>query len=180
VPLWFVLAIAVSGLLVALGGGVDALPHWALFTGITAVSLFGALLLIWTTPLTDVPPLLQQLAHLGRWTRLPVVEWASAISLGLRLLPILQAECRTVLLTATQRAPSAPDRKRTWRDRRRQANRAILLCCATALRRAAEMGEAITARGGLGQIARIDHQPGRRDLLVFAASLAILVAGCLI
>jgi hypothetical protein len=42
------------------------------------------------------------------------------------------------------------------------------------------MGEAVTARGGLGQIAQIDHRPGRRDLLVFAASLAILVAGCLI
>ena len=180
VPLWFALATAASGVLVALGGGVDGLLHWVLFTGITALSLFGALLLIWTTPLADIPPLLQQLAQLGRRTRLPVIEWASAVSLGLRLLPILQAECRTVLLTATQRATSAPDRKRIWRDRQRKANRAILLCCATALRRATEMGEAITARGGLGQIAKIDHKPGRRDLLVFAASLAILVAGCLI
>ncbi|MEN3264477.1 ATP-binding cassette domain-containing protein, partial [Pseudonocardia sp.] len=180
VPLWFALATAASGVLVALGGGLDGLLHWVLFTGITALSLFGALLLIWTTPLADIPPLLQQLAQLGRRTRLPVIEWASAVSLGLRLLPILQAECRTVLLTATQRATSAPDRKRIWRDRRRKANRAILLCCATALRRATEMGEAITARGGLGQIARIDHKPGRRDLLVFAAALAILVAGCLI
>lgn len=180
VPLWFAVATAVTGLLVVLGGGVDGLLHWVLFTGITALSLFGALLLIWTTPLTDIPPLLQRLAQLGRWTRLPMIEWASAVSLGLRLLPILQAECRTVLLTATQRAASAPDRKRTLRDQWRQANRAILLCCATALRRAAEMGEAVTARGGLGQVAQIDHRPGRGDLLVFVASVAILVAGCLI
>jgi energy-coupling factor transporter ATP-binding protein EcfA2 len=180
VPLWFVLAIAVSGALVGLGSGVDGLIRWALFTGITALSLFGALLLIWTTPLADIPPLLQQLAQLSRWTRLPVTEWASAVSLGLRLLPILQAECRTVLVTAAQRAASAPDRKPTWRDLRRQANRAILLACTTALRRAAEMGEAITARGGLGQVAKINHKPGRRDLLILAAAAAVLVAGCLI
>jgi len=54
------------------------------------------------------------------------------------------------------------------------------LCCATAARRSAEMGEAITARGGLGNIAQADRQPGGRDALVLLLTLAVLVAGILI
>jgi energy-coupling factor transporter ATP-binding protein EcfA2 len=182
VPLWFVLATLASGSLVTLGAGIEGLTRWALFTAIAVLSLFGALLLIWTTPLADIPPLLQRLARLARWTRLPVTEWSAAVSLGLRLLPILRAECLTAVHTAAQRTPPVRDRKRRWADRRRQASRAVLLCCATALRRAAEMGQAITARGGLGSglVAKVDRMPTRRDFVVLAATLAILVAGCLI
>jgi energy-coupling factor transporter transmembrane protein EcfT len=182
VPLWFVLAMLSNGGLVTLGAGLEGLTRWALFTAIAVLSLFGALLLIWTTPLADIPPLLQQLARVTRWTRLPVTEWSTAISLGLRLLPILRAECVTAVHTAAQRTPPARDGKRRWAERRRQANRAVLLCCATALRRAAEMGEAITARGGLGsgQVAKVDRMPNRLDLIAVAVALAILVAGCLI
>jgi energy-coupling factor transporter transmembrane protein EcfT len=182
VPLWFAIATLASGGLVTLGAGVEGLTRWALFTAITLVSLFGALLLTWTTPLADIPPLLRQLAHLARWTRLPVPEWTTAISLGLRLMPVLRAECLTAVRTAAQRTPPARVGKRRWADRKREVNRAVLLCCATALRRAAEMGEAITARGGLGlgQVAKVERKPTRTDLIALAATLAILVAGCLV
>jgi hypothetical protein len=42
------------------------------------------------------------------------------------------------------------------------------------------MGEAITARGGLGNIAQADRRPGRRDALALLFILAVLVAGILI
>jgi energy-coupling factor transport system ATP-binding protein len=182
VPLWFVLASLVNGILVTLGAGVDGLTRWALFTAIAVLSLFGALLLVWTTPLADIPPLLQQLARLTQWTRLPVTEWTAAISLGLRLLPLLRAECGTAIRVAAQRNRPAPDGKHRWADRRRQANSAILLCCATALRRAGEMGEAITARGGLGSgaVAVVDRKPSRPDLIALGTAAAILIAGCLV
>ena len=68
IPPWFLLAILVSAALVTIGGGepyisilgltvgMGGLIHWALFTGITALSLIGALLFIWTTAMTDIPP----------------------------------------------------------------------------------------------------------------------------
>ncbi|MBO0848486.1 MAG: ATP-binding cassette domain-containing protein, partial [Pseudonocardia sp.] len=182
VPLWFAIATLAGGSLVTLGDGVEGLTRWALFTAITLVSLFGALLLTWTTPLADIPPLLRQLARLARWTRLPVLEWTTAISLGLRLMPVLRAECLTAVRTASQRTPPARVGKRRWADRTREVSLAVRLCCATALRRAAEMGEAITARGGLGlgQVARVERKPARTDLIALAATLAILVAGCLV
>jgi energy-coupling factor transporter transmembrane protein EcfT len=179
-PRWFAAAIAVTAILVALGGGLLALQRWALFAGITAVSLIGALMLIWTTPLAEIPPLVQRLAHFARRARLPVTGWASTVSLGLRLLPLLQSECATVIRTATQRASASPTAKQDWRDQRRQAVHAITLCCCSALRRAAEMAEAITARGGLGVVADAGQRPGRRDLFAFAAVLSILALGCLI
>lgn len=194
IPPWFLLAILVSAALVTIGGGapyisilgltagMGGLIHWALFTGITALSLIGALLFIWTTAMTDIPPLLQRVADVGRKTRLPVPEWTATISLGLRLLPILQEECRTVLKMAAQRADLEPGVQRgsQWPTRRDQIVRGIALCCATAARRSAEMGEAITARGGLGNIAQADRRPARRDALALFLALAVLVAGILI
>ncbi|MDT7641385.1 MAG: energy-coupling factor transport system permease/ATP-binding protein [Pseudonocardiales bacterium] len=193
IPRWFVLAILVSVALVTIGGGapyisilgltvgMGGLIHWGLFSGITALSLIGALLFIWTTALTDIPPLLQRVADVGRKTRLPVLEWTATISLGLRLLPILQEECRTVLKMTAQRADVEPGlRGGRWRTRRDQIIRGIVLCCATAARRSAEMGEAITARGGLGNIAQADRRPGRRDALALLFTFAVLVAGILI
>jgi energy-coupling factor transporter transmembrane protein EcfT len=170
--------ISILGVAVGMGG----LIHWGLFTGITALSLIGALLFIWTTALTDIPPLLQRVSDVGRKTRLPVPEWAATISLGLRLLPILHEECRTVLGMTAQRADLEPGvrRGRQWRARRDQFVSRIVLCCVTASRRSAEMGEAITARGGLGNIAHIDRRPGRRDAFALLLTLTVLMAGILL
>jgi hypothetical protein len=46
-----------------------------------------------------------------------------------------------------------------------------------ATRRAAETGEAITARGGLGAVAGPDARPGRHDLVVLLAVATILAVG---
>ena len=68
----------------------------------------------------------------------PVLEWAATIGLGLRLLPILHEECRTVLKMTAQRTGSAPAlRSERWRKKRDQVVRGIVLSCATAARRCA-------------------------------------------
>lgn len=41
------------------------------------------------------------------------------------------------------------------------------------------MGDAITARGGLGAVARVDGGPDRRDALVLVTPLAVLAVGIL-
>jgi hypothetical protein len=55
--------------------------------------------------------------------------------------------------------------------------RAAMQACAMATRRAAETGEAITARGGLGAVAGPDQRPGRRDLAVLLVVAAVLAVG---
>ena len=42
------------------------------------------------------------------------------------------------------------------------------------------MGEAITARGGLGNIAQADRRPERWDAFALLTTLVVLVAGILI
>ena len=192
VPRWFTLALLGGGVLVAVGGGPPYFPvlglnlgmgglvRWALLLGITALTLFGALLFLWTTALAEVAPLLQGIVRRGRRVPLPIADWAATISLGLRLLPILREECATVLTMTAQRGGPAPgNRRASWRAARDQVVRGIVLCCATALRRSAEMGDAITARGGLGAVAQVDSGPGRRDALVLVATLAVLAVGIL-
>jgi energy-coupling factor transporter transmembrane protein EcfT len=98
----------------------------------------------------------------------------------LRLLPILREESAVVLKMASQRVEPGPvGRREALRNRRDQTVHGIVLCCATAIRRSAEMGDAIAARGGLGTIAHIDRRPGRWDALVLLGAVAVLAAGIL-
>src|SRR5581483_84723 len=109
-----------------------------------------------------------------------VRQWTTTISIGLRLLPMLREECAVVLKMISQRVDSGPVRRsEAVRNRRDQIVHGIVLCCATAVRRSAEMGDAITARGGLGTVAHIDRRPGRRDALVLLGAVAVLAAGIL-
>ena len=164
--------VEVFGTELSLGG----LERVVLFLGTTLVSLLGAALMIATTPLGAFPPLLERLARVGARVRLPLRTPATAIALGLRLVPLLLAEGRIAWLLLAQRRPVG--RAITpLREQVRQAVRAAMQACAMATRRAAETGEAITARGGLGAVAGPDQQPGRRDLIVVLVVAAILAVG---
>lgn len=162
----------VLGTELSLGG----LERVVLFLGTTLVSLLGAALLIATTPLGAFPPLLERLARVGRRLRIPLRTPTTAIALGLRLVPLLLAEGRTAWLLIAQRQPVG--RAITpLREQVRTAVRAAMQACAMATRRAAETGEAITARGGLGAVAGPDQSPGRRDLAVLLVVAAVLAVG---
>ena len=164
--------VEVFGTELSLGG----LERVVLFLGTTLVSLLGAALLIATTPLGAFPPLLERLARVGARVRLPLRTPTTAIALGLRLVPLLLAEGRTAWLLLAQRRPVG--RAITpLREQVRQAVRTAMQACAMATRRAAETGEAITARGGLGAVAGPDQRPGRRDLIVVLVVAAILAVG---
>ncbi|GLZ49387.1 hypothetical protein Acsp06_55720 [Actinomycetospora sp. NBRC 106375] len=155
---------------------IGGLERVVLFLGTTLVSLLGAALLVATTPLGAFPPLLERLVRLGRRVGVTLRTPATGIALGLRLVPLLLAEGRTAWLLLGQRRPvgraSVP-----LREQVRQGVRAAMLACAMATRRAAETGEAITARGGLGAVAGPDHRPGRPDLVLLLVVAAILAVG---
>ncbi|GAA4901289.1 energy-coupling factor transport system ATP-binding protein [Actinomycetospora succinea] len=164
--------VTVLGTEVSLGG----LERVVLFLATTLVSLLGAALLVATTPLGALPPLLERVVRVGRRLRIPLGTPATGIALGLRLVPLLLAEGRTAWLLLGQRRPAGRVHV-TAREQLRLGVRTAMLACAMAARRAAETGEAITARGGLGAIAGPDQRPGRRDLVLLLVVVAILAVG---
>jgi energy-coupling factor transporter ATP-binding protein EcfA2 len=167
---------SVFGLTVSLGGMNQA----ALFLGIALVSIAGATILVWTTPVGAIPPLLRRLAGWGRGVRPPLARLSAAIALGLRMAPMLLDDSRTILRLVGQRQRSRPGGREPWRQRLGRFTRAASIACATAVRRAAETADAVTARGGIGVIAGPDRRPGPRDAIAALLVSGILAAGMLL
>jgi energy-coupling factor transporter transmembrane protein EcfT len=166
----------VLGFTISLG----ALNQAALFLGIMLISLIGSTILIWTTPISAIPPLLQRLTAWGRHVRLPLARLSAAIALGLRLAPMLLDDSRTILHLLGQRRRSKSGDRESWRQRMSLFTHGAFIACAATVRRAAETGDALTARGGIGTIAGPDQRPGVRDLLAVLFAAGILAIGALL
>jgi energy-coupling factor transporter ATP-binding protein EcfA2 len=164
------------GFAISLGG----LNQAALFLGITLISVIGVTILIWTTPISAIPPLLQRLTAWGRHVRLPLARLSAATALGLRLAPMLLDDSRTTLHLLGQRQRSRPGDRESWRQRLSRFTQGAFIACATAVRRAAETGDALTARGGIGTIAGPDQRPGIRDGLAVLVAAGILIVGVML
>jgi energy-coupling factor transport system permease protein len=100
--------------------------------------------------------------------RMPVDEWAVALALALRAFPMLIDEFR-VLYAARRLRPKERAATRRGRFRAAMLELVDLLAAAVtvALRRADEMGDAITARGGVGQISASPSGPKAIDWWAF-------------
>ncbi len=186
-PRWFWAGVGIGGLLALeaggapflhLGGvrvGVGALGEWARATALAAVLLLSAALVSWTTRLSAVAPAVRSLLAPVRPLGLPVDEWAAAVALAIRCLPLLVDETRTLIAARRLRQPYRP------RGRKRAVHEALDLLTAelvVALRRAGELATAIDARGGLGSIADDPSGPGWRDavaLALVAVAVAVIV-----
>lgn len=161
----------IAGLTVGLGGLLSFLR----ITVLSIVLLGLGMLVSWTTSVAEIAPAIAKLGRPLKVLRLPVDDWAVTIALALRAFPMLIDEFR-VLFAARRLRPKDPAITRRDRRRRWAAELIDLLAAAVtvALRRADEMGDAITARGGSGQISALESRPRRRD----AVALAIVVALC--
>lgn len=193
IPRWLWVLLLIGCVLATLGGGqpvlhlasvdleVGGLLKFLRFTALSIVLLALGALVSWTTNVADVAPAVATLGRPLRPFRIPVDDWAVALGLSLRAFPMLLDEFR--LLYASRRLrPRAvlPDgRKR----RRRWAIELVDMLAAgitVALRRADEMGDAITARGGTGQISAAPSRPKKADwvalsILAVLAAVAIVV-----
>ncbi|MEU6582054.1 energy-coupling factor transporter transmembrane protein EcfT [Nocardia sp. NPDC046763] len=178
---WWIWAGVLIGAAINAPVGASALLRYA------QVILFGFLLLgasflvAWTTPMGEVAPALARLgAPLKRigWTRrgvrhaIPVDEWAVVVALTLRGLPLLLEEMR-ILRAARKLRP-----KDSLRHRASENPLVDILTASMAVssRRAGELGEAITTRGGTGELTARPGSPGRADamaLLVVALVCAL-------
>jgi energy-coupling factor transport system permease protein len=189
VPRWLWVLLFFGGLTASFSGGS---PHLTIasvdfgfggllkFLQVTVLSVvllgLGGLV-SWTTNVAEIAPAVAKLGRPLRLLRLPVDDWAVTLSLALRAFPMLIDEFR-VLVAARKLRPR--ESAHTARQRRHRMSREIidLLAAAVtvALRRSDEMGDAITARGGPGQISALPSGPKWADAVAVAIVLALCAA----
>jgi energy-coupling factor transport system permease protein len=135
----------------------------------------------WTTNVADVAPAVATLGRPLKWLRLPVDDWAVALALALRAFPMLLDEFQ--MLFAARRLRPRPVRAQGRPRRSRFVADLVDLLAAgvtVALRRADEMGDAITARGGTGRISAAPSRPKRLDWLVLGSCAAVCALAVLL
>ena len=189
IPRWLWILLLIGCVLATIGGGepvlhlfsadveVGGLLKFLRFTALSIVLLALGALVSWTTNVADVATAVATLGRPFRRLRIPVDDWAVTLGLSLRAVPMVLDEFR-LLYAARRLRPRAvlPDGRV---QRRRWMTDMVDLLAAgvtVALRRADEMGDAITARGGTGQIAAAPSRPRRVDWV----ALAICAALCLL
>jgi energy-coupling factor transporter transmembrane protein EcfT len=185
-PQWFWIVIAVSGGLASAAGGpphitvantvigLGGLDSYLRFVLVGITLLLGAAMVGWTTPLGEIAPAVSRLLAPLRLLRVPVDELAVAVALCVRSLPLLVDELRTLVAARRLRPPpprpaASTSTLRKWMD---EPVDLLVAALAVSMRRAGELAEAITARGGTGLIAARTRRPGWRD-----AVAVVLVAG---
>lgn len=187
IPRWLLIVFIVAGIGPTLFGGgspvVDlgtvefGIGGFLSFLRITVLSIvllgLGAMV-SWTTNVAEIAPAIAKLGRPLRPLRVPVDDWAVALALALRAFPMLIDEFR-ILYAARRLRPREVAATRRAR-RRRWAVEVIDMFAAAitvALRRADEMGDAITARGGAGQISAAPSGPKRADWIAMAIVLVV-------
>lgn len=186
VPLVMWLVLALGGVTAALAGGhpmisiggidigLGGVLNFLKFTTLSVVLLGLGAMVSWTTNVAEIGPALASLSRPFRLLRIPVDEWAVATALALRAFPMLIDEFQVLYAARRLRPKQIPQSRQA---RRRQQVREMIDLLAAAItvtmRRADEMGDAITARGGTGQLAAAPARPKLADWL----TLVIVFAG---
>ncbi len=160
IPRWLWVLIFLGGGTAAFAGGSPVIDlgsvHVELgglitFLRITAVSIvllgLGAMV-SWTTNVAEIAPAMATLGRPLRPLRIPVDDWAVALALALRAFPMLIDEFRVLYAARRLRPKLVPTTRRQLRKRWALEVVDVLAAGITVtLRRADEMGDAITARG---------------------------------
>jgi len=164
---------SMGGLDIGLGGAL----HFLRMTALSVVLLGLGAMVSWTTNVAEIAPALATLGRPFKLFRIPVDEWAVALALALRAFPMLIDEFQ-VLYAARRLRPSHVPRSRRARGRQQARDVIDLLAAAivVTLRRADEMGDAITARGGTGQLSAAPGRPKLADWVTLAITVAISAA----
>lgn len=186
IPKWLWILLLLGGVTAALAGGapefhfgsavigLGGLLKFLRFTAVSIALLALGAMVSWTTNVADVAPAVARLGRPFKVFRIPVDDWAVALALALRAFPMLLDEFR--LLYAARRLRPRPVLTTRRARRRRWAIEMVDLLAAgitVTLRRADEMGDAITARGGTGQIAAAPSGPRRADWVALAITALV-------
>ncbi len=162
--------IQVGTVSLGLGGLLDFLR----VTSLSLVLLGLGALVSWTTNVAEIAPAVATLGRFLRPLRIPVDDWSVALALALRTFPMLIDEFR-VLHAARRLRPKLTPQTRWARLRRPAADvvDVVVAVITVTLRRADEMGDAITARGGTGQISAVPSRPKPADWVALSIVLAV-------
>lgn len=153
-PPFLLMMLGISAAFAALGGG---LPTFLRFVALTYQLVLWGLLLTWTTPLAELGTAVTRLARPVRRVRL-FDDAVTAVALGVRALPLLVDEARTLGAAWRSRRPEPP---RGWRAQRDDALDVLASALVAAVRRARDLGEALATRGGPGRAGRGWGDQGR-------------------
>lgn len=170
-PLW-IWGLFLFGALINLPIGLDAVLLFVRSTVFAFVLLGASVMIGWTTSMSDIAPAVAVLGSPLKKLRIPVDEWAATVALCLRSLPLLIEEMRTMNAARKLRPKSVLNSA--------YDNSIVDLITATmsiAIRRATEMGAAITARGGTGKITAYPRGPRLADAVAIAIVIACCAAG---
>jgi energy-coupling factor transport system permease protein len=192
VPRWLWILIAIGAIAPAFAGGSPAIELAGLpiglggvlkFVRVTTVSIvllgLGAMV-SWTTNVSEIAPAVATLGRPLRVLRIPVDEWAVALALALRAFPMLIDEFRVLYAARRLRPKQLPPTRRARRKHHALELIDLLAAAITVtLRRADEMGDAITARGGTGQISAAPSRPKLADWLTLSV-ISVLCAAALV
>jgi energy-coupling factor transport system permease protein len=165
-PVWFWALMGLGLGLALIGGGGG---RFARLIGFTIAFSVLSLVVAWTTDLADIGPALARLGRPLRRLGVPVDEWVQTTVLAVRCLPLLIDECRVVMAARRQRPVS-----RDLGSLMVSVVDAINACMAAAVRRASDLGEVMTLRGGMAP-PRGPAAGGslhRRDVVALAVVLA--------
>ncbi|MFQ6230123.1 CbiQ family ECF transporter T component [Nocardia sp. NPDC002869] len=173
-PLVFWLLIALGALINVPVGGAAVL-RYAQVVVFGLILVAASMLIAWTTPMSEIAPALATLGRPLRRLRVPVDELAVVVALTLRGLPLLLEEIR--ILRAARRLRPKPDLLHRTTD---PVIDILTAAMAVSTRRAGELGEAITARGGTGQLTARPASPGRNDALALAVVVAVCAGALLV
>jgi energy-coupling factor transport system permease protein len=166
----------IGSVVIGLGGLLNVLR----FTALSLVLLGLAAMVSWTTNVAEVAPALAVMGRPLQRFGVPVEEWAVVLGLALRAFPMLIDEFRLLYAARRLRPKDAPLSR--WGRHRQWAVEVVDLLAAAitvSLRRADEMGDAITARGGAGQFSAISTRLTRRDWGVLALCALICIGAAL-
>ena len=193
VPHWLWIMVVLGGMTAAFAGGspfielagahigFGGLLNFLRITTLSIVLLGLGAMVSWTTNVAEIAPAVATLGCPLRLLRIPIDEWAVALALALRAFPMLIEEFR-VLYAARRLRPKLVLHSRRARRRRWALELIDLITAAltVTLRRADEMGDAITARGGIGQISAAPSRPKLADWLALSIIAAVCAASILL
>jgi energy-coupling factor transport system permease protein len=193
VPHWLWIMLVLGGFTAAFAGGspvielagahvgFGGLLNFLRITTLSIVLLGLGAMVSWTTNVAEIAPAVATLGRPLRLLRIPIDEWAVALALALRAFPMLIDEFR-VLYAARRLRPRLVLHSRRARRRRWALELIDLITTAltVTLRRADEMGDAITARGGIGQISATPPRPKLADWLALSIIAAVCVAAIML
>jgi energy-coupling factor transport system permease protein len=187
IPVFLWILLALGGVTAAFAGGtpevtlgqvtvgLGGLLNFLRITVLSIVLLGLGALVSWTTNVAEVAPAVAKLGRPLKALRLPIDDWAVALALALRAFPMLIDEFR--VLVAARRLRPRPEvdggRRKRWGV---EVVDLLAASITVALRRADEMGDAITARGGTGQLSALPSRPRRRDAVALAIVLLLSAA----